>query len=256
MIARLGAEVVAEASSAAEALSATMGAWLDVCEEPDVQRIVLLDAPGVLGWEEWREIGLRYALGEAMALLEAAMDAGDLAPPAGAPARARGRRRARRGGALRRRRPRTGRRRAPRTAGVLERLIAGLRWHASGGPARRTPSSTGSCASASREPLAVGVPRGPCRARAAGSARSAVRAPARGAARAAQTHAWCSPAAAGRRRSGAVRGGSRPRGRGQARARRPCRRRSSSSGPSSVSTRMQALRKAGWSSTSPTGSVS
>jgi AcrR family transcriptional regulator len=79
VIGRLGAEVVAKAPSAAEALSATMGAWLDVCEEPDIQRIVLLDAPGVLGWEEWREIGQRHALGEAMALLEAAMEAGDLA---------------------------------------------------------------------------------------------------------------------------------------------------------------------------------
>jgi AcrR family transcriptional regulator len=79
VISRLGAEVVAKASSAAEALSATMGAWLDVCEEPDIQRILLLDAPGVLGWEEFREIGHRYALGEAMALLEAAMEAGDLA---------------------------------------------------------------------------------------------------------------------------------------------------------------------------------
>jgi AcrR family transcriptional regulator len=79
VISRLGAEVVAKAATAAEALSATMGAWLDVCEEPDIQRIVLLDAPGVLGWEEWREIGQRYALGEAMALLEAAMEAGDIA---------------------------------------------------------------------------------------------------------------------------------------------------------------------------------
>jgi AcrR family transcriptional regulator len=79
VIGRLGAEVVAKASSAAQALSATMGAWLDVCEEPDVQRIMLLDAPGVLGWDEWREIGHRYALGEAMGLLEAAMEAGDLA---------------------------------------------------------------------------------------------------------------------------------------------------------------------------------
>jgi AcrR family transcriptional regulator len=79
VIARLGEQVVAKASSAAEALAATMSAWLDVCEEPDVQRIMLLDAPGVLGWDEWREIGHRYALGEAMGLLEAAMEAGDLA---------------------------------------------------------------------------------------------------------------------------------------------------------------------------------
>jgi AcrR family transcriptional regulator len=79
VIARLGEQVVAKASSAAEALAATMSAWLDVCDEPDVQRIMLLDAPGVLGWDEWREIGHRYALGEAMGLLEAAMEAGDLA---------------------------------------------------------------------------------------------------------------------------------------------------------------------------------
>jgi AcrR family transcriptional regulator len=79
VIRRLGEQVVAKSPSAAAALEATMSAWLDVCEEPDVQRIMLLDAPGVLGWEEWREIGHRYALGEAMALLEAAMEAGDLA---------------------------------------------------------------------------------------------------------------------------------------------------------------------------------
>jgi AcrR family transcriptional regulator len=79
VIERLGQEVVAKAASAADALAATMSAWLDVCEEPDVQRIMLLDAPGVLGWEEWRAIGHRYALGEAMGLLAAAMEAGDLA---------------------------------------------------------------------------------------------------------------------------------------------------------------------------------
>ena len=36
------------------------GAWLDACAEPEVQQIVLLDAPAVLGWERWREIGMRY----------------------------------------------------------------------------------------------------------------------------------------------------------------------------------------------------
>jgi hypothetical protein len=40
---------------------------------------MLLDAPGVLGWEEWRAIGHRHAVGETMGLLEAAMEAGDLA---------------------------------------------------------------------------------------------------------------------------------------------------------------------------------
>src|SRR5687767_6457834 len=39
-----------------EALHAGSEMFLDVCLEPEVQRIVLLDAPAVLGWERWREI--------------------------------------------------------------------------------------------------------------------------------------------------------------------------------------------------------
>ncbi|MDQ6745474.1 MAG: TetR/AcrR family transcriptional regulator [Actinomycetota bacterium] len=38
-------------------------AWLDVCAEPEVQRIVLLDAPAVLGWERWRELGMKHGVG-------------------------------------------------------------------------------------------------------------------------------------------------------------------------------------------------
>lgn len=79
VINRLGEQVVAKAPGPGAALAATMSAWLDVCEEPDVQQIMLLDAPGVLGWEQWREIGQQYALGEAMALLEAAMEEGTVA---------------------------------------------------------------------------------------------------------------------------------------------------------------------------------
>ena len=41
-----------------------------------MQRISLIDAPSVLGWEQWREIGLRYGLGLVQGALEAAMDAG------------------------------------------------------------------------------------------------------------------------------------------------------------------------------------
>ncbi|HEX8857161.1 MAG TPA: helix-turn-helix domain-containing protein [Thermoleophilaceae bacterium] len=50
--------------------------WLDACAEPETQRIVLIDAPAVLGWEEWREIGERYGLGIVVAALQGAMDAG------------------------------------------------------------------------------------------------------------------------------------------------------------------------------------
>ncbi len=53
-------------------------AWLDACLEPEVQQIVLRDAPSVLGWEQWRALGDRYGLGLLRAALEAAMEAGAL----------------------------------------------------------------------------------------------------------------------------------------------------------------------------------
>jgi AcrR family transcriptional regulator len=55
-------------------------AWLDACAEPEIQRIVLLDGPAVLGWERWREIGTRYGRGLVEAVLQAAVDAGRLTP--------------------------------------------------------------------------------------------------------------------------------------------------------------------------------
>jgi AcrR family transcriptional regulator len=50
--------------------------WLDVCAEPEVQRIVLLDAPAVLGWERWRELGLKYGSGLVEALIAHAISIG------------------------------------------------------------------------------------------------------------------------------------------------------------------------------------
>src|SRR5437764_1621019 len=50
--------------------------FLDACVEPEIQRIALIDAPSVLGWEEWREIGQRYGLGLVQIALQNAMDAG------------------------------------------------------------------------------------------------------------------------------------------------------------------------------------
>jgi AcrR family transcriptional regulator len=50
-------------------------AFRDASEDPAVQRIALLDAPAVLGWARWREIGMRYGLGVVQAVLQAAVDA-------------------------------------------------------------------------------------------------------------------------------------------------------------------------------------
>jgi AcrR family transcriptional regulator len=59
-----------------EELKAGARYWLELCLEPEVQRIVLLDAPAVLGWEEWREVGGRWGIQLVEAGLAGAMEAG------------------------------------------------------------------------------------------------------------------------------------------------------------------------------------
>lgn len=54
-------------------------AFLDACLEPDLQQIVLIDGPSVLGWEAWREIEGRYGLAAVSVGLLAAMEAGFVA---------------------------------------------------------------------------------------------------------------------------------------------------------------------------------
>jgi AcrR family transcriptional regulator len=56
------------------------GFWLDACSEPEVQRIVLVDAPAVLGWAQWTEIGNRYNVGLVRALLTNAVETGRIPP--------------------------------------------------------------------------------------------------------------------------------------------------------------------------------
>jgi AcrR family transcriptional regulator len=52
--------------------------FLDQCLEREVQQIALLDAPAVLGWEEWREINARYALGLIEGVLRHGMETGSI----------------------------------------------------------------------------------------------------------------------------------------------------------------------------------
>jgi AcrR family transcriptional regulator len=54
--------------------------WLDACADPEVQRIVLMDAPAVLGWDRWTEIGQRYNIGVVTGLLADAIDSGRIPP--------------------------------------------------------------------------------------------------------------------------------------------------------------------------------
>ncbi len=53
--------------------------FLQACTEPEVQRIVLLDGPAVLGWDRWREIASEHGLGLIEATLQAAVEAGAIA---------------------------------------------------------------------------------------------------------------------------------------------------------------------------------
>ena len=50
--------------------------WIRLAGDPVVQRIVLIDAPAVLGWERWREIEEQNALGNLRLAMQAVADDG------------------------------------------------------------------------------------------------------------------------------------------------------------------------------------
>jgi AcrR family transcriptional regulator len=67
---------IALAKNGGNALRLGCHARLDACLDPAVQRILLLDGPSVLGWEEWRRLDARYGMHTLRATLDAAMIAG------------------------------------------------------------------------------------------------------------------------------------------------------------------------------------
>lgn len=75
----IGALVLEEAAESPLAAMATGArAFIEACSRPEVERIVLLDAPAVLGWDLWREIAATYGLGLIEGTLAAAMEAGEI----------------------------------------------------------------------------------------------------------------------------------------------------------------------------------
>src|SRR3954467_13960600 len=71
------------ASGAADpvaAMRAGAAAFFDVCTEPAMARIMLLDAPAVLGWVRWSEISTQYNIGLVKTLLTSAIEAGQVPP--------------------------------------------------------------------------------------------------------------------------------------------------------------------------------
>jgi AcrR family transcriptional regulator len=70
---------VTQTTDPVELLIAGIGAFLDQILEPEVARIIVTDAPAVLGLARFTELDERYALAPTIAALEAANDSGALA---------------------------------------------------------------------------------------------------------------------------------------------------------------------------------
>ena len=62
------------------ALRAGFLAWIRLAGDPVVRRILLIDAPSVLGWERWRSMEEDHALGLIRAVLQVIADEGKLRP--------------------------------------------------------------------------------------------------------------------------------------------------------------------------------
>jgi len=81
IIERLQTEVAAaQPKTPADTMHAMANAWLDIAGEPEVRQLMLLDAPSVIGWREYREMSESNSVQRAEALLKAAIDAGQLRP--------------------------------------------------------------------------------------------------------------------------------------------------------------------------------
>jgi len=59
-----------------DALEHGIGVYLKICADPKVQRILLVDAPAVLGWPRWRELDAKYGFGLVKQALARAAKAG------------------------------------------------------------------------------------------------------------------------------------------------------------------------------------
>ena len=63
-----------------ELLTGALQQFLDAsAENPDVQQVLLIDGPAVLGWEQWRDLEARYGLGAITAMLDNAVAQGVIA---------------------------------------------------------------------------------------------------------------------------------------------------------------------------------
>jgi AcrR family transcriptional regulator len=77
--AELGPLIMANATPGADPWTFLLEAtqtYLDACLRRDIQQIILIDGPSVLGWDEWRKIEEKYGLALVAGGLTAAINAG------------------------------------------------------------------------------------------------------------------------------------------------------------------------------------
>jgi AcrR family transcriptional regulator len=71
-------EVISGCADPVDALRTAALAWIGLAADPVIQRVVLVDAPSVLGWDRWRAMDDGRTLGALRMLLQAVSDSGRL----------------------------------------------------------------------------------------------------------------------------------------------------------------------------------
>ena len=71
-------EIISGCTDPVDAVRTSALAWIDLAGDPVIQRIMLVDAPSVLGWEQWRAMDEGRTVGAMRAMLQAVSDTGRL----------------------------------------------------------------------------------------------------------------------------------------------------------------------------------
>ena len=71
-------EVISGCTDPVDAVRTGALGWIDLAGDPVIQRIMLVDAPSVLGWEQWRAMDEGRTVGAMRAMLQAVSDTGRL----------------------------------------------------------------------------------------------------------------------------------------------------------------------------------
>lgn len=81
LLSTVGGRVIStEVVDAVGAMRQGVRVFLDELGDPALRRLLLTDAPAVLGWAQWRDIGQRAAVGMVEGLLQLAVEQGQIAP--------------------------------------------------------------------------------------------------------------------------------------------------------------------------------